>query len=363
MIEILVHLALHNKVFGQTARMTLAGWEEAACRAVAADPQTPKEILDYFVDPSNLRPTLLPALLENPSVSQATLAQIAESGHGALLDIFLQSPRVQQSATIMSALRSNPNLEEPPAAALKTGSGTVCNAEPAVDNPEEGSLVSDDTVHAFMTEHAAEIAATPEKPFQPVTGIEELPVLTTSEPVPVPAPALLVATTGPAAAAAAPAKTQFRPVMKHATPKPAENRESTMQKIHRLDIRDRIQLAIKGNKEERSLLIRDGTKIVALAVLDSSKIADAEVEQFATQKNVLEAVLRAIPMKRRFAKQYPIQRNLVANPRTPIDVSLALLKHMLINDLKNLSANKEVSDTIRKVALRMYKQKTEDAKH
>jgi len=361
-IEILVHLALHNKVFGQTARMTLAGWDEAACRAAAADPQTPKEVLDYFVDPSNLRPTLLPALLENPSVSQATLAQIAESGGGELLDIFLQSPRVQQSVTIMSVLRSNPNLDGPPAVALKTDSGTVSNAKSAVENPDEGSLVSDDTVHAFITEHATEIAATPEKPFQPVTGIDELPALTTSEPVPVP-PALPVAATGAVAAAAAPAKTQFRPVMKHAPSAPAEGRESTLQKINRLDIRGRIQLAIKGNKEERSLLIRDGTKIVALAVLDSSKITDAEVEQFATQKNVLEAVLRAIPMKRRFAKQYPIQRNLVANPRTPIDVSLALLKHMLINDLKNLSANKEVSDTIRKMALRMYKQKTEDAKH
>ena len=29
-IEILVYLALHNKVFGELARMTLAGWDEKA---------------------------------------------------------------------------------------------------------------------------------------------------------------------------------------------------------------------------------------------------------------------------------------------------------------------------------------------
>jgi hypothetical protein len=83
------------------------------------------------------------------------------------------------------------------------------------------------------------------------------------------------------------------------------------------------------------------------------------VEGFAQQKNVLEALLRAIPMKRRFAKNYAIMRNLVYNPRTPLDLSLGLMKNMLIHDLKNLSANKEVSDTIRKVALRMFKQKVE----
>ena len=35
------------------------------------------------------------------------------------------------------------------------------------------------------------------------------------------------------------------------------------------------------------------------------------------------------------------------------------MKILLIRDLKNLSGNKEVSDTIRKVALRMFKQKLE----
>jgi hypothetical protein len=357
MIEILVHLARHNKVFGQTASITLAGWDEAACRAVAADPQTPKEVLDYFVDPSNLRPTLLPALLENPSVSQAALAHIAESARCELLDTFLQSPRAKQLPAIMSALNSNPHLEGRRAAALKAASSEAADAAPAAESAEEGNPVPDEAVHAFMTEHAAEIAATPEKPFQPVAGIEGLPVPAGSESAP--APPVPVTTSGSAAAAAAPAKSPIRHGTKHVTPAPAENRESAMQKIKRLDIKGRIQLALKGNKEERSLLIRDGTKIVALAVLDSPKITDAEVEKFATQKNVLEAVLRTIPLKRRFAKQYPIQRNLVANPRTPIDVSLALIKHMLINDLKNLCANKEVSETVRKLALRMVKQKTE----
>ena len=146
---------------------------------------------------------------------------------------------------------------------------------------------------------------------------------------------------------------------KHPHPGHEERRDSTLQKIAKLDIKGRIALAMRGNKEERSILIRDSTKLVSLAVLDSPKVSDAEVEGFALQKNVLEAVLRAIPMKRKYAKNYAIMRNLVYNPRTPLDVSLGLMKNLLTHDLKNLSENKEVSDTIRKLALRMFKQKME----
>ena len=102
--------------------------------------------------------------------------------------------------------------------------------------------------------------------------------------------------------------------------------------------------------------------MVALAVLVSPKISDGEVEKFASQRNVLEAVLRGIPLKRRFAKHYGIVRNLVFNPRTPLDVSLGLMKHILVRDLKNLLGNKEVSDTVRKLAMRMFRQKTEVGK-
>ena len=134
-----------------------------------------------------------------------------------------------------------------------------------------------------------------------------------------------------------------------------------MQKINRLDVKGRIQLALKGNKEERSILIRDGTKVVALAVLEAPKLADGEVEKFASQKNVLEAVLRQIPLKRRFMKNYIVVRNLVANPRTPLDLGLGLMKNLLVTDLKNLSNNKEVSETIRGLAMKMYKQKLDAA--
>jgi hypothetical protein len=212
-------------------------------------------------------------------------------------------------------------------------------------------------VAAYISEHATEIAAEKDKPFQPVGGIVDLlgadyfPVVENREMAEVAAEhAAAKATT--AAAASKAAATKFVDPSK---------RDNTMQKINRLDVKGRIQLAMKGTKEERSILIRDGTKVVALAVLDAPKISDGEVEKFALQKNVLEAVLRQIPMKRRFMKNYIVVRNLVSNPRTPLDLGLGLMKHLQLKDLKNISGNKEVSETVRNLALKMYKQKQDMA--
>ena len=82
MIEILVYLATQTKIFAERARLTLAGWDEASSLAAASDPRTPKEVLAYMVAPGNLRPTLLPALLENAAVPEEWLVELAAAaGH------------------------------------------------------------------------------------------------------------------------------------------------------------------------------------------------------------------------------------------------------------------------------------------
>ena len=96
MIEILVHLAVHNKIFSEQAQLTLAGWDEAASRAAASDPATPKEVLDYLISPKNLRPRLLPALLANPSVSEESLLELAPQRRPRRGRVMLKSERVNR---------------------------------------------------------------------------------------------------------------------------------------------------------------------------------------------------------------------------------------------------------------------------
>jgi len=386
-LEILVYLAKHNKVFGELARMTLAGWDENASLAAASDPKTAREVLDYLVSPENLRPKLLPVLLENPSVPESELAKFAISASLEYIAAMLQSTRVREAKGILESLRSNPYLkgnEATTVAELLGGSGSAGTAEitrdmagekvaasaepslePAATAVDDEAEVPEETVSAYLAEHAAEVVAEEGKPFQPIGGIMDLlgadyfpisamqDIARQAEKVSAPAATAAATKAGVPAAAAAP----------RAVPQPSvpAKRDNSMQKINRLDVKGRIQLALKGNKEERSLLIRDGTKVVALAVLEAPKLSDGEVEKFALQKNVLEAVLRQIPLKRRFMKNYIVVRNLVANPRTPLDLGLGLMKHLMMQDLKNISNNKEISETVRKLALKMYKQKLDAA--
>jgi hypothetical protein len=375
MLEILIYVAEHNKIHGEQARITLAGWDETTSKQMAADPDTPKEILEYWLAPKNIRPSLFGLLLENPSVPVGKLAQVASTLQGEFIDAMIASPRVRNAMQVLNDMSTNHNLSGVQAArvqALLKGTAylepgaeverqqlepeSADTAPPATDtkspaiNTEQQVPADPETekaVVAFITEHAAEIAAEGNKPFQALGGIHEHEDESHVEEV--------KAVAAAASAATAPAATPF--VHKKLANPQDEQRGSVLQKISKLDIKGRIQLAMKGTKEERSILVRDGTKIVALAVLDSPKITDGEVEKFASQKNVLESLLRAIPMKRRFAKNYAVVRNLVFNPRTPLDVGLGLMKNLLSADLKNLSGNKEVSDTIRKLALRMFKQK------
>jgi hypothetical protein len=388
MLEIMVHLANHNKIFGQQAKFTLASWDEKLSRAAAADPGTPKEVLDYMVSPHNLRPVLLPALLSNPAVSVDALITLAATASRDVCEVMFASERARKSEPLMQALHANPRLvktepapaqiensAEPvhdaaPETVIEAGSAPVSQKVIAENLPASSSSeatgsdvlaeihreiqvpgdVLDEGILAYLSEHAQEIANDANKEFQPIGGFYDELIPNVDDILPAPA--------GESATPAG-AAVKKSPIARKPVTSQEQERGSALQKISKLDIKGRIQLAMKGTKEERSLLVRDGTKVVALAVLESPKISDGEVEKIASQKNVLEAVLRAIPIKRRFAKNYAIVRNLVFNPRTPLDLSLTLVKNLLVGDLKHLSGNKEVSETVRKVALRMLKTKTE----
>src|ERR1700686_515340 len=357
MVEILVYLAVHHKLFGEQSRLTLAGGDEKSSREVAANPNTSGDVLGYLASSGNLRISLLPQLAENPSVSEESLDALAVSGARPVVEALFTSSRVMRSPRLLQGLQTNPSLRPNELAEIGKKLAvieTTSESEPGAAESDASDEVIAGTVTKYLEENAAELAAEKDKPFQPIgMSLDEIAGEAEGEASPAAIADAATAAAEKEVADASAAKAKKAAAVKES------RRDSVLQKIAKLDIRGRITLAMRGTKEDRSILIRDSTKLVAIAVLDSPKVSDGEVEKFALQKNVLEAVLRAIPMRRRFAKNYNITRNLVQNPRTPLDLSLGLMKNLLVHDLKNLSGNKEVSDTIRKVALRMFKQKVE----
>jgi hypothetical protein len=338
MIEVLVYLTT-APLFGDEARMTLAGWDEAACRRVCSDPATPREVLEYFLQ--NRRPRLMPTLLDNPTIPDTALLEMAQEHSAESVQLVLATHRAKASEPVLQALAANPVLLPSQVQQVRALLEKIAAEKPA-ETAEEAE--HDDVVRQYMAEHADEIAAEEGQEFKLVEDPEA--------PEPPPVETSPVESAPPAAAVSQVAVKAARKIEHEG------ERISPLQKIARLTVGERVQLAIRGNKEERFILIRDGAKVVSAAVLESPKVNDREVEAFASMKNVHESVLRGIAGKRKYMKVYSVVRALANNPRCPLDVQLTIVKNLLNMDLRSLSANKNISDTVRKVAHKLFLERT-----
>src|SRR6202158_3453257 len=173
-IEILVYLALHHKLFGDQARLTLAGWDEKASLAAAADPKTSPEVLGYFVSRENLRTCLLRALAENPSVGEESLNELAVLGSRPVVEALLTSTRVMNSPRLLQALQSNANLHPNELEEIGKKSAAL-ETSPVAEPPEADATdeVLEGTVTKYLEENAAELAAEKDKPFKPIEMAHE----------------------------------------------------------------------------------------------------------------------------------------------------------------------------------------------
>jgi regulator of extracellular matrix RemA (YlzA/DUF370 family) len=138
---------------------------------------------------------------------------------------------------------------------------------------------------------------------------------------------------------------------------PAE-RVSLIRRIMFMNARDRMKLAMKGDREARSILIRDSNKVVAVAVVNNPRVTDQEVENIAAMRTVADEVLRLIALNRAWARSYPIIHNLVRNPRTPVPTVVSILPRIRSKDLQHLSQNRNVSEFVRRQALRIAQVRT-----
>jgi hypothetical protein len=141
-----------------------------------------------------------------------------------------------------------------------------------------------------------------------------------------------------------------------AEPDPVK-RKTLMQEVSQMNVVQRLTLALKGGRTERLLLIRDPNKLVQRCVLQSPRLTDTEVEAFASMTNLSVEVLRIISLTRIFIKNYSVAKNLVNNPKTPLDVSLHLFPRLNATDLMKLTTNKNIPETLRSSATKLHRKR------
>jgi hypothetical protein len=130
-------------------------------------------------------------------------------------------------------------------------------------------------------------------------------------------------------------------------------RIALIRRVMMMTVKDRIKLGMKGDREARSILIRDSNKVVAQAVIRNPRLTDQEVESIAAMRTVSDEVLRIIALNRAWARSYPIILNLARNPRTPIPTAINILPRIHTKDLQHISQNRNVSEAVRRQAFRL----------
>jgi phosphosulfolactate phosphohydrolase-like enzyme len=135
-------------------------------------------------------------------------------------------------------------------------------------------------------------------------------------------------------------------------------RISMLNRIMRMGVKDRVKLAMKGDREARNILIRDPNKLVSTAVVNNPRITEKEVENIAAMRSMSEEILRQLAANRQWSRSYPIMHNLARNPRTPIANAITIMNRLQLRDLIALSKNRNVSDAVRRQALRLHTART-----
>jgi hypothetical protein len=322
-IEILVELSAHREL-GAEAEQTLEGWDEQSLIEVASNPSASPEMLIHLLRLDARRPSVVTALCENPAVPIAELEAMAGRATAELLPAMTRSARVRESRRLLELVAANP---------MADAVGPELPQWLLIAQQNEAEQVAS----LFLERHAHEVEREDGQPFELVTGAE---------------------------GEDDPLDNLLTRVKRGETPAATEEiiQLSMLQKIAQMRVGDRIKLAMRGNREERMVLIRDRSKLVSVAVLESPKVTDSEMEGYAALKNVQETVLRAISNKRNYIKNYGVLRALVNNPKTPLDVALPLVAHLLLKDQHALAVNKNMNETVRKMAMKIFRMKTERKK-
>ena len=140
---------------------------------------------------------------------------------------------------------------------------------------------------------------------------------------------------------------------------PEEINQSLFTKIMRMTVGERIKLALKGNRDARSILMRDSNRLIPRLVLQNPRISDDEIVAIGRNRNADAELLRVIGDDREWAQNPQIRSVLVTNPKTPVGVALKFIKSLPERELRQLAKSKNITSAVATAAKRTLFLKTE----
>ena len=124
-----------------------------------------------------------------------------------------------------------------------------------------------------------------------------------------------------------------------------------------MSVFQKLQIGRLGNKEARSLLVRDRNTLVAIAVATSPKTTESEIVTIAQSRNVCDEVYRVIAMSRDWTRSYQVKQALASNPKCPQAMAMKFVNYLQDKDLRTLMRSRDVPRVISTHARRILTKK------
>jgi hypothetical protein len=120
-----------------------------------------------------------------------------------------------------------------------------------------------------------------------------------------------------------------------------------------MGISEKIKMALTGDKEWRSILIKDANKLVSGSVIKNPRITDGEILTILKVGVQNDEIVRLICANKEWVKNYLIRKALIACPKTPLPNALRYLATMNEKDLSGYAKSKNISSVVATQAKRI----------
>ncbi|HEX4416308.1 MAG TPA: hypothetical protein VH165_00340 [Kofleriaceae bacterium] len=314
-VAVLYQLSLDvESNLAQSARATAAGLPEKLLAGTLAAPAIDARVLDFFAHLIADKPAVFDAIALNPAVADTTIATLAGRAGSREVDQIAQNEqRLLRHPEIIAAMYMNRR------ARMSTIDRVV---ELAVrNNVRVPGLAAWDEVARALT-GATQTTPEADAVFAAAAAADrDDSALTTGD-----------------ADQALPEPAEDDG---HAVAAPGDEAED-----RDLSIPMRIRLATLGDAVERSKLIRDPVRIVALAAIKAPGVSDIEAARYASNQALAEDVIRYIAGNRNWTKLYGVKVSLCRNPKAPISETTRFLPFLRQKDLVSLSKSKSVPSAV-----------------
>jgi hypothetical protein len=293
-----------------TAASTLGGLPVDELRPILKDRESPPEVLAWAFA-AREEQELREVVLQNTSLPDEAIEALVASLPEAQAElVVINQVRLLRRTSLLEALEKNPSLNKDQQRRLRELRETFHIGEAAAAPPVPATA-------------PASVTPEPEPAAQPEPAAEEVTF-----------------------------KSESEALVRYLSDDERQHGDkvSAVQRLYRLNTADKVVTALKGNREERAILIRDPNRIVATAVLGSPRVTESEIESFAAMKNVSDEILRHIGSHKEWTRHYGVVASLVRNPRTPLAISLGMVSRLNPKDIKGLAVDRNVPEAIRKQA-------------